>query len=81
MVRLLGVRGPVTALVQRILESTTPCTKAVTGPRTPRRRTLLEVGSVASQLTVLRLTTRMAPVSARIDSLRLQICFLTLLVL
>ena len=44
--RLLGVRGLVTALVQGVVESRTVavlklasrCTKAVTSPRTPRRR-------------------------------------------
>jgi hypothetical protein len=35
--RLLGVRGLVTALVQDVVDAEVRCTKAVTGPRTPRR--------------------------------------------
>ena len=40
--RLLGVRGLVTALVQGVVDSEIRCTKAVTSPRTPRRRPKLK---------------------------------------
>jgi len=40
VVRFLGVRRLVTALVQGVVDAEIRCTKAVTSPRTPRRRTL-----------------------------------------
>jgi len=39
---LLGVRGPVTALVQGVVDVESRCNKAVTSPRTPRRIVLVE---------------------------------------
>jgi hypothetical protein len=38
--RLLGVWGLVTALVQSVVDAEIRCNKAVTSPRTPRRRPL-----------------------------------------